>query len=263
MNELKLGKLPAEIDKRTIRLSSILQKELPPVPISFDAEAALCAKYPGLRFPGRIWRNDQLGDCVIAGRANQTRIFEAFEQSGKLVTINDEDVVYEYYKESYGLDTGLVMLRSLNAWRNGWQIDRKGRCKYFSKGTPYSIYAFAAIDSIAELIQAIYYLRGGYIGFRVPQYALDQFSASKPWDINPAGDQTVKGGHCIQFPAYTDNGNVLSCWTWGKRQIMTRAFFEKWVDEAYAIVDNKNAFTVNSPVDVTALDTILKEIAAS
>lgn len=254
MSELKLGKLPARLDKRTIRLSKIL-KELPPVPTAYDVEIALT----GNALPGRMWRNDTFGDCVIAGRANQTRIFERFEQ-GKDININDADVLRSYFSETGGVDSGLVMLDSLNAWRKGWTVDRKTVCKFFGTGgTNYNIYAYAAITGVDELKKAIYYLRGGYIGFLVPQYALDQFNANKPWEVDVSGDQTIQGGHCIQFPAY--NNNMLECWTWGKRQPMSIDFYNKWVEEAYAIVDNRNAFTENSPVDVEALNKILEEIS--
>jgi hypothetical protein len=251
----KLGKGPTRLDRRTIRLSAILSKGLAPVPSAYDVEVSLSGK----QFDGRMWRNDVLGDCVIAGRANQTRIFEYFEQ-GKNIPINDQDVLYEYFKETGGPDSGLVMLDSLNAWRKGWTVDKKGKCRFFGSGTKYDIHAYAAIVGVAELKQAIFYLRGGYIGFEVPQYAIDQFNANKPWDIDAAGDQKIVGGHCIQFPAY--NGNMLECWTWGKRQPMTSDFYNKYVSEAYAIIDNRDSFIQNSPVDAEALEKILQEITS-
>ena len=68
MNNLKLGKLPATYDQRTLQLQTILKmRELPPIPKIFDCDTALPAPIPLLLFGNNKW-----GDCVIAARANQT-----------------------------------------------------------------------------------------------------------------------------------------------------------------------------------------------
>ena len=75
-----------------------------------------------------------------------------------------------------------------------------------------------------------------YIGFNVPQYMMPP---GKPplavWDVDPKGDNTIIGGHAVVLAGYNAAGaRVLS---WGNYYTMTWAFFEKFVDEAYALAD--------------------------
>jgi len=69
----KLGKNPAKRDKRNIKLAAILKK-IPAVPPQWDFDGDV-AKTP---IPTPMFLNDNLGDCVIAGRAHMTLRFEYF-----------------------------------------------------------------------------------------------------------------------------------------------------------------------------------------
>jgi hypothetical protein len=149
-------------------------------------------------------------------------------------------------------DNGLVMLSSLNEWRQkGWTV-----C-----GNSYTIYAFAAIDvrNEDELKYAVYLLNGGYIGITVTDEAMKQFYKGETWDV--VSGANPEGGHAIHIVGFNDIGPV--CITWGKKQQMTWAFYKKYTDEAFAIVDNKNAFMENSPVDVNKLKGYLDKIECS
>ena len=57
---------------------------------------------------------------------------------------------------------------------------------------------------------------------------------------------------------YTEEGPI--CVTWGQIQHMSWDFFEKYCDEAYAIIDDKNKFTIGSPVDINKLDEYLNQL---
>ncbi len=48
--------------------------------------------------------------------------------------------------------------------------------------------------------------------------------------------------------------------TWGRKQQMTWAFFGKYCDELYAVVDNRDRFVRNSPVDVEKLERYLSQL---
>ena len=75
-----------------------------------------------------------------------------------------------------------------------------------------------------------------YIGFNVPQYIMPPDEEPlKVWDVNPKADNTVGGGHAVVLAGYDANGARLI--SWGQYYTMTWAFFEKFVDEAYAIAD--------------------------
>jgi hypothetical protein len=193
-----------------------------------------------------MFANDTYGDCVIAGRAHQTLRFELIEQ-GAEIKIRDRDVLREYLRETGGVDSGLVVLDSLKAWRKvGWRAARH----------PYRIAAFAEIhrSDHDEVKAAIYLLAGAGVGLALPRSAQPQIQAGKVWDVvsGPNGKPNSWGGHYVYCCGYTKSGPV--CVTWGRNQQMTWAFFERYADEAYAIVDDVDKWRKGRPgIDVKKL----------
>jgi hypothetical protein len=246
--DIKLGKLPAKVDKRTIRLKSIIRKELlPPLPEAFNIDDDL-----GGVEDDNMYANDQYGNCVIAARAHQTLRYEKFEQ-GTLIPITDQEVIDQYFKESGGLDMGLILLNSLKSWRrDGW----------IAGGKHYDIYAFASVDwkDHEEVKHCIHLLGGVNFGMMVYAKDLEQFQNGETWELTP-NSGSFKGGHGVYLYAYGFDGEGLICMTWGKRQKMTWRFWDARLDEAYGIVDNKNEWMHDtSPVDVEKLQGYLDEI---
>lgn len=234
----RLGRLPVKLDKRTLRLKDVVMADLlPPLPDTFDVDVGL------VPIAEDVWGNDQWGDCVICGRANWTLRAECVEQKTCL-KISSDEVLNEYWKEQGGgePDNGLVMLDSLNEWRqSGWSVS----------GNNYKIDAFAAIDwkDHKELEYAVMLLNGGYIGINVPTTAMSQFEDGKPWTVVPGA--AIEGGHCIYIVSYNQTGPI--CVTWGKRQQMSWDFLDTYCEEAYAIVDGIDTFLPKSPIDVGKL----------
>jgi len=279
--ELKLGKLPPIIDKRTIPLQKILKvKLLPPLPDSYNIDEAL-----GGIEDNFVFNNSKYGDCVIAARAHQTLRFEKFEQ-GVQLPITDNEVVNQYFKEtgSPDRDTGLILLTSLKRWRNeGWLVGDK----------TYTIYAFAGVDwhNRDEVKHCIHLLNGINFGMMVYQKDIEQFKAGEGWRLTESNG-SFQGRHGVYACQYRDSGmtklaellavqaklNGGKTWlprsdiigytedgiwimTWGVKQFATWGFFEARCDECYAIVDNRNDWMKdNSPVDVEKLDGYLEEI---
>lgn len=246
--QYKLGKLPAKIDPRTIQLKKLMPTALPPLPDTYDVDSEF-TNFSN----GHMYGNDQYGDCVMAGRAHMTLRFEDFEQ-GILLPITDKEVEDEYFKETGGQDSGLVMLDSLNEWRKtGWT----------AAGKVYMIYAYAQIDKSNhnELMYSVYLLRGAYTGFSVPQSAMDQFNAGKPWTV--VQGSPIIGGHCVYIVAYNATGPI--CVTWGAKQQMTWAFWDAYFDEAYAVIDAQDPWMnpATDPVNVSVLSQELSEITNS
>lgn len=242
----KLGKKEAKRDPRNFRLSNILdRKKLSTLPTTFDCDKNLNGK-----IPAGLFGNDKWGDCVIVSRANQTLRFEYFEQK-KVVPISDNEVLMEYWSEQGGNsltkpDDGLVILDSLNEWRKkGWLAANKN----------YDIHAFAEIDRTneEEVKTGIYHLNGAYIGLQLPASAQCQFKWYQTWTVAKKKNEPGSwGGHAVYVCGYYPKG--LVCITWGRKQKMTWEFFHKYCDEAYCVVDNKDVFIANSPVDVTVLE---------
>lgn len=263
----KLGVIGPKYDKRTLKLMTVL-KELPEIPPSFDVDS----QYG--KIPTPMFANDRLGDCVIAARAHQTLRFESYEQK-KLLSISDKNVIDEYFSESGGVDSGLYILDSLKCWRtNGWrigglsQIIKTKGCwrKFFPPPPPlsntYSIYAFGAVEpKHHDDVKAVTYLLNGiYVGVALPNTAKSQLVWSVEGD--PDNDENSKrgswGNHCIYICNYDIEG--LTCVTWGAKKRMTWQWFDIYCFDAFGIVDNKNAFTPDSPVDAIKLEAYLREV---
>jgi hypothetical protein len=240
----QLGKASVQKDKRNLKLATLL-KAGPALPASYDFDVA----HPGIPTP--MFGNDTVGDCVMAGRAHQTLRFEDIEQ-GSVLMITDKDVLKEYYKETGGGDTGLVVLNSLKLWRSkGWKVAKK----------TYKIQAFAQADQSNhdDLLQAIYGDVGIGIGVQLPKDAQKQIQTGQPWDVTtgPGSTPGSWGGHYVYIPGYTPAGPV--CVTWGRKQQITWAWLDKYCDEAYAIFDAKNSFK-KSIIDKSKITAFLKTL---
>jgi hypothetical protein len=242
----KLGKAAARRDPRNLRFSTILRAtKAPPAEYDFDSS------HPGIPLP--MFGNDTLGDCVIAGRAHQTLRFEDVDQH-RIISIPDKAVTTEYFKTG-GADSGLVVLDSLKLWRSaGWKVGRRR----------YRIAAFSEIaPRAAEAVrQAVYLDIGLGLGVLLPLSAQDQITAGKPWDAvaGARGKPGSWGGHYVYVPGYTALGPV--CVTWGRKQQMTWAFFAKYCDEAYAIIDKLDAPKTRRGIDAPKVAAFLDKLDA-
>jgi hypothetical protein len=236
----KLGKASAKRDKRNFKFAALLQAAPPALPSSYDFDNT----HTGIPTP--MFGNDVHGDCVMAGRAHQTLRFEDIEQ-GSVLMITDKDVLKEYFKETGGPDTGLVVLDSLNEWRHkGWKVGKR----------TYKIQAYAEVSftNHNQVRQAIFADVGMGLGVQLPKSAQKQIQTGQPWDVTSGPDAAPGswGGHYVYVPGYTPSGPV--CVTWGRKQQMTWAWLDKYCDEAYAIFDAKDGFkkTMINKAKITA-----------
>ena len=244
----KLGKAPVKKDKRNLRFATLLRAALPKLPADYDFDVA----HSGIPTP--VFANDEHGCCVISGRAHQTLRFEKIEQ-GSVLMIDDKDVLKEYFKETGGPDSGLVVLDSLNEWRHdGWKVGKRA----------YKIQAFAEINfsNKDQVRQAIFADVGVGLGVQLPKAAQKQINAGQKWDVTSGPDARPGswGGHYVYVPGYTPEGPV--CITWGRKQQMTWAWVNKYCDEAYAIFDAKNRFK-KKLIDKSKITVFLKSLAAA
>ncbi len=250
---MKLGKLPAQRDRRNIKLLSLLPGGgLPVPPPEYDVDFDNPAIWP---LPLPMFANDQWGCCVIAGRAHFTLRMEKLEQ-GIDLGITDDDVLREYWKEqgddgSAKPDEGLSVLASIKSWRtDGW----------IAAGRKYNIHAFAEVDrhKMAQVKAGIWLLNGLMVGVNLYQDDLDAIGQKRAWDLNYRGD--LAGGHLMYVIGYTRHG--ITFMTWGQRQFATWGWFLDRADEVYAVVDSPNRFMTDSPLDLPVLERLLKEVSS-
>jgi len=239
---IKFGKLPAKRDARNLQLSSIL-KAPPKLPPEYDFDV----QHNGVPTP--MFGNDYHGDCVIAGRAHQTLRFEDAEQK-KILPITDTDVLNEWHKENGNTENGLCVLDSVKLWRTkGWTAAKK----------KYKIKAFAEINrkNHNEVKSTVYADIGSGLGLSLPDSALPEFHAGKPWTTTSEPPKQ-ENGHYVYVPGYTTIGPV--CVTWGRKQQMSWAFFDKYCDEAYAIFDAADTLKKKQLVDGMKIDAFLRKL---
>ena len=217
----KLGKQPQRVDPRTLKLGKYLSALLPAPPTRVDWTR-------GFNINWGMMLNDSLGDCTEAAKAHAIQIWSLC--NGRLATLPDSVVLAAYESEcGYVLgnpstDNGGVELNVLNDFRKNGLGDHQ-------------LSSFVSLDqfNLAHIQTGIYLFGLAYIGFSVPQSAMDQNAAGQVWDCVP-NDGGIVGGHAVIIPAYDASQNMFTAITWGEKQLMTWRFWQKYVDEAYVLL---------------------------
>jgi hypothetical protein len=214
----KLGRIPTppEVRARNFKLQRYLAPG--PAPKTWDASAGV-TDWP-------MYLNDSLGDCTAAAAGHQLEVWTR-EVDGVPREVSDQDVLALYETQGYvpgdpSTDQGATCQGVLDSWR-----------KVGLGGDLILGYAEIDVRGFSQLEQGLWLFSGLYIGFDVPQSALDQFDAGEPW-IAVTNDGGIVGGHCVNVVAYDAQG--LTVITWGQRQVMDWAFWHRYVGEAYVAI---------------------------
>jgi hypothetical protein len=172
--------------------------------------------------------NDQLGSCTAssAGHTAQQINWNGRDQDAPVT----DDQVLAMYRAISGYtpgnkatDVGATLQDALNYWhKNGIGGNR--------------IVAFAQVRAtdLDAVRLAIARFGSVYTGMWLPQSAMDQFSAGKPWTVAPRRTANL-GGHCVPVMAY--DADSFACVTWGRVQPMTVPFFRAQFDECWVPID--------------------------
>ena len=226
---MRLGKQAHKHDDRTMALGEFIAPTLVvPSRYDFDKERT--------PFPTKMWGNDEWGDCVIAGRANQLLRFERVEQR-RTLPLTDEIVISEYQRlcqEQFGAapqsagdenDNGLIVLDSLKSWRNeGWRLKS-------TKKRSIDVYTIAAYGELhpndpLQLRQAIYLFHGIQLGFWLPRAV--QGASEWVYDGETGADWKPGswGGHLVT--AFKYDQNSVTVISWGQKIMVNNSFVEKF-----------------------------------
>jgi hypothetical protein len=171
--------------------------------------------------------NDQLGDCTVAGAghiAQQVNWFGRDQNS----TPTDADTLAAYeaisgYKPGQpATDVGATLQSALDYWH-----------KTGLGGNKIAAFAQVKATDLATIRMCIARFGSVYCGMWVPQAAMDQFDAGKPWTV--AKRSANLGGHCVPLMAY--DADNFTCVTWGRAQAMSLAFFKAQFDEVWVPID--------------------------
>lgn len=214
-----LGKLPVRTDVRTLSLARYVDQLVLPSPPRTFAETAKVGSWP-------MYANDRVGDCTTAAAGHMIEAWTAAVR-GQAVVLTDEDVLdaFEHVKRVDPLtgEEGAIELEVLQYWRkHGIGEHRIG--------------AFARVSVHSRrLVETGAWLFGGlYIGLQLPLTAQQQDVWD--WTGSLAGDAKPGswGGHAVDVVAY--DGRGVTVVTWGRLKQMTWEFWDRYCDEAYAIL---------------------------
>ena len=173
------------------------------------------------------------GDCVWAGAAHEHRLINKLvhqvdvQFSGENV-ISDYSAVTGYVIGDPSTDNGTDVHKALDYRRKIGVLD--------AQGVRHKIGAYVAIDpkDWNHLRQAAYIFGAVGIGFQFPNSAWGQFDNGQPWDV-VAHDGGNDGGHYVPIMG-APSADKVGVVSWGKRQEMTRAFYERYNDESWVYI---------------------------
>jgi len=226
--KLKLGKLAARHDPRTLMLASYTTTALPAPPPALNA----AEKVKG---PWGMMDNDQIGDCTCAAAGHLIMEWTATAQS-KMATPTDKQIVAAYsaitgYNPTTGAnDNGAQELDVLNYWR-----------QHGIAGHKITAYMTLEPSNHTHIMDAVWIFGGCYIGVALPKSAQAQTSNKQIWSVPASGTSGDGapgswGGHAVPVVAY--DSRSLTVVTWGALQTMTWGFWAAYCDEAYAILSS-------------------------
>lgn len=211
---MKLGKLPAKIDGRTLRLESYAASGvLPGVPAARDWTSGLS------NYDADPLGNDDVGDCTVAACGHAITLASQLAGLPSPVTaagvLADYSAVTGYNPADPSTDRGAYLLDVLKHLR------APGVC---------GVRCEAFVSVAREHVEAAVDLFGGMIiGFQMPASIWDM---GDTWDDK--GDRNIAGGHAVFVHAVSPG--LWVCNSWGRRYCITPAFVSAYMDEAWAIL---------------------------
>jgi hypothetical protein len=245
-----LGKAPARIDPRTLRLAPYLTQIIAP-PFARDWGLQLA---PDLG----LYRNDQIGDCTCVAAAHLQRLWSSCHGAPVEPSVDEVVAAYSavsgYRPSDPTTDRGADMLAVLKHWRNVGIAGRRAR-------------AFVKLDHESQLqvMTAINLFGGIYVGAMLPR-AVAAVLPFTWWDLPSngrlEGDARIGswGGHCMAALGYSRLGVLLA--TWGRRQWVTWGWFTTYCDEAYGVLDDLWSSPNEPAPNGLDVETLERDVAA-
>jgi hypothetical protein len=218
----RLGKANPKYDRRTLHLATYIEKrKLPKVPESHVLSEKTLEAFPDL---GEM-KNRELGCCTIAAIGHAFQAWTVYGDRPWRPT--DEGIVAAYDKINGGVDQGAAMLDALKLARKEG-IDG------------HRISAFVSVNpQDHDQVRTAHYLFGGlYFGANLPVATQEQLDKAQTWHVGEGSAFAPGswGGHALNL--YDTGKDVLVVPTWGKLQKLTWAWWDRYVDEAYAVLED-------------------------
>lgn len=182
-----------------------------------------------------MFANDRLSDCVCAGAAHETLLWN--REGGRRVEVTDEQVISMYSDitgynpKDPSTDQGTVMADAAS-WRR-----KKGLEDGTGKRHKIAAYTSISPSNQMEHMQSIWLFSAIGIGFEIPRSAMVQFEKEEPWEVVQGASSETLGGH--YFTAVGYDARYLYVITWGRIQKMSWSFLQKYNDESFAYLSKE------------------------
>lgn len=229
---MKLGKQPATLDRRDLQLIHYETGALTAAPVGYGHQKLVS-----------MWGmlgNDEWGDCAIAGPAHETMLWTA--AAGRRVAFTTDSVLAVYSAVTgFNPDAGPPGANPTDQGSNVRAVlnYRRTTGMLAADGSRHRIAGYTALEpgNWGQLLEALYVFEAVGVGIQVPSSAMGQFQAGKPWTV--VAGASIEGGHYIPIIGRPGN-RMAACVTWGAVQQLTQAFYEKYCDEAWAILTTED-----------------------
>lgn len=240
----KLGKKPAKIDKRTLKLSKYLADDIPTAPRSVDYTGGITSWGMMLNGPnayGNGVPSAGLGNCTICTLAHAEQVWSLNARDTEMTP--SDSMVLERYEDWCGYvlgdestDNGGIEIATLNAWR------RKDINSFFLE-----MFADPNPSNLGEVKQAIHLFGCLDIGIQLPV----SVQGLNVWDVSTGPDAVPGswGGHSVCVCGYRTNADgtiTFICISWGQIIEITQAFWTymdpsagPYIDEAHAMISKE------------------------
>ncbi len=208
-------------------LKNYLTRSMPAPPAACDytkhAAAAL----------SKMYDNDTLGDCVIAGMAHVVGVLTGNAGSKPFLYSNAQIIglysaIGGYVPGDPATDQGCDEQTALNYWENNGALPPKTT----SPTGAHKIAGWMTVDStnVEEWQTALWLFENLYFGIELPDAWINPMPSASGFTWDVAGASDPNNGHCVAGVAYTSAGVTID--TWGMTGLMTNAAVAKYPNQA-------------------------------
>jgi hypothetical protein len=196
------------------RLKNYLRAALPTAPTSVDYTS------PAASVLANVYKNDVLGDCVVAGAYHVVGVESG--NAGDLFTATDAQILADYsaiggyVPGQPSTDQGCDEQTALNYWTSTG----------FANGT--KLLGYLAVDpsNLPEVQAACWLFENLYFGVELPNAWINPFPSSSGFTWDAAGEPVPENGHCFIGAGYSTSGVIID--TWGMLGTLTWAAVQKY-----------------------------------
>lgn len=207
---------------REVKSAAALALLLRPLGAPPSASVDRISVITGMAGGWRMLLNDQLGCCTCSDSGHSLML--RTQANGSIIIPTDADIQAMYQNFGYvpgqpATDQGAAETDVCDWLKSTGLLGHK-------------LDDYTSLDStdIDGLKWAVELFGSCRLGINLPNSAIDQFNNGQPWDTVP-DDGGIVGRHDVLLVGYDDDHFTVI--TWGMTQLMTRAFFVQYREEAH------------------------------